>query len=263
MKNLVILQPKNDEGITMFLNFFKHKHKEDVQLFYHTDVHSHILPGVDHGSQNIEQSLAMLQAEKAMGIERVMCTSHVTAETFENTRASLRAAGETLQKAIDEAGLGIEIHPTAEYRIDEYFEKEYAADDLLPMPGNYLLVENSFLQELISIDTLMFDLQCKGFHPILAHPERYTYYHERHDRYESLHSKGVKFQVNLLSLAGYYGHRVREQALWLIDHNLCDMLGSDMHGMEHARIIQEYLRSKDWNKLSFTLRNHIINDIVR
>ena len=132
-------------------NLFKRK-KEDVKLFYHTDVHCHILPGVDHGSQNVEQSLAMLEAEKSMGIDRVICTSHVTAETFENTPESLTAAYEVLKKAVDEAGLDIEIHASAEYRIDEYWNKEYAAGHILPMPGNYLLLENSFHQELLELD---------------------------------------------------------------------------------------------------------------
>ena len=91
-------------------NFF-HRKREAVKLFYHTDVHSHILPGVDHGSQDVQQSIEMLQAELDMGIDRVMCTSHVTAETFENTIESLSAAGSVLQAAIDEAHLPVEIQP--------------------------------------------------------------------------------------------------------------------------------------------------------
>ncbi len=243
-------------------NFF-HRKREAVKLFYHTDVHSHILPGVDHGSQDVQQSIEMLQAELDMGIDRVMCTSHVTAETFENTIESLSAAGSVLQAAIDEAHLPVEIHASAEYRLDEYWNKEYAAGHVLPMPGNYVLVENSFIQELIEIDDMMFDLQVKGYKPILAHPERYPYYYHRRERYQKLHSAGVKFQVNILSLAGYFGGGAREAALWLINNNLVDMLGSDMHHMEHARGITDYLSTKDWRKLSQKLESRIINDLVR
>lgn len=244
-------------------NFFNRKKQEDVKLPYHTDVHSHILPGVDHGSQSVEQSLEMLQAELDMGIDRVMCTSHVTAETFENTIESLTEAGNTLKAAVEAAGLPVEIHASAEYRLDEYWNQEYAAGHVLPMPGNYVLVENSFIQELIEIDDMMFDLQVKGYKPILAHPERYPYYYHRHERYKKLHSGGVKFQVNILSLAGYFGSGAREAAQWLISNNLVDMLGSDMHHMDHAKVIKEYLQSKDWRKVSQKLDGRLINDIVR
>ena len=200
-------------------NLFKKKSKESPKLFYHTDMHCHILPGVDHGSQNIDQSLEMLRAEIDMGISHVILTSHVTAETFENTPETLTAAFETLKKAVEEEGLPVDLDVSAEYRIDEYWN-------------------------------------------ILAHPERYRYYYDRKDRYKSLHSASVKFQVNILSLEGYFGRGARETALWLIDNNLCDMLGSDMHSMDHAHIIQDYIASREWRKLceKYDLLKRIIND---
>ncbi len=243
-------------------NIFQRKSKKDAKLFYTTDVHSHILPGVDHGSQSVEESLEMLQAQLDMGISHVMCTSHVTAETFENTPESLTAAYEELKNAIAREGLPINIYVSAEYRIDEYWTQEYEAGHLLPLPGNHVLLENSFAQELIGIDNMMFDLQVKGYRPILAHPERYRYYNDRRDRYKTLHNASVKFQINILSLAGYFGKGARERALWLIQNNLCDMLGSDMHNMEHAQIIKEYIGSRDWRKLcdKYNLPGRIIND---
>ena len=243
-------------------NIFQRISKKDVKLFYTTDVHSHILPGVDHGSQSVEESLEMLQAQLDMGISHVMCTSHVTAETFENTPESLTAAYEELKNAIAREGLPINIYVSAEYRIDEYWTQEYEAGHLLPLPGNHVLLENSFAQELIGIDNMMFELQVKGYRPILAHPERYRYYNDRRDRYKTLHNASVKFQINILSLAGYFGKGARERALWLIQNNLCDMLGSDMHNMEHAQIIKEYIGSRDWRKLcdKYNLPGRIIND---
>ena len=246
---------------TMF-NIFKKKPKESAKLFYHTDVHSHILPGVDHGSQNVGESLEMLRAELDMGITHVMCTSHVTAETFENTPETLTAAYEELKQAVEAEGLPINIYASAEYRIDEYWTREYEAGHLLPMPGKRILLENSFVQELIGIDNMLFELQVKGYRPILAHPERYRYYYDHKERYKSLHSASVKFQVNLLSLTGYFGRGARETALWLIQNNLCDMFGSDMHGMDHAREIQDYIGSREWRKLcdKYDLPKRIVND---
>lgn len=243
-------------------NIFKKSSKADAKLFYHTDMHCHILPGVDHGSQSVEESLDMLRAEIDMGITHVICTSHVTAEHFENTPESLTEAYNLLKQAVEEEGLPVNIYPSAEYRIDEYWTKEYEAGHLLPMPGNRILLENSFIQELIGIDDMMFNLQLEGYFPILAHPERYRYYYDRKERYKALHNASVKFQVNILSLTGYFGKSAKEIALWLIQNDLCDMLGSDMHNMEHAEIIKDYIGSKEWSKLceKYNLPNRIIND---
>ena len=238
------------------------RNKEQVKLFYHTDVHSHILPGVDHGSQSIEQSLEMLRAEAEMGISRVILTSHVTAITFENTRETLTDAFLKLKDAVTDEGLDMELYLSAEYRMDEYYDKEYAADHLLPMPGNHVLLENSFQQELMNLDELLFDMQVKGYRTILAHPERYPYYSRRHKRYEQLHNAGARFQVNILSFTGYFGEEARESALWLVKNHLIDYLGSDMHNIKHAHIIMDYINSKEWRKLGPEIAQTVKNDTI-
>lgn len=242
-------------------NFFRKK-KEDVKLFYHTDVHCHILPGVDHGAKNIQNGIELLKADMDMGIDRVILTSHVTSETFENTPETLQTAFETFKEAVKEAGLDVEMHLSAEYRMDDYWQKEYAAGHIVPMPGNYILLENSFVQELIGSDQMMFDLMCKGYKPILAHPERYPYWAHNRERYEKMHNTNLKFQINILSFTGYFGSSARDTANWLVKNGMVDMLGSDMHNLEHAEIIKDFLRSKEWRKISEKLQGHIINDEV-
>ncbi len=243
------------------LDIFRNK-KEQVKLFYNTDIHCHILPGVDHGSRSIEDSLDMLQAEMEMGINRVILTSHVTAVTFENTRESLMDAFLKLQDAVTDAGLDIQLFLSAEYRMDEYFDKEYAADHLIPMPGNHILLENSFQQELMNLDDLLFDMQVKGYKTILAHPERYPYYSRRRKRYEQLHNAGAKFQVNILSFTGYFGEEARESALWFVRNGMIDYLGSDMHNVKHAHIIMDYIKSKEWRKLAPEIEQTVKNDLI-
>ena len=245
----------------MFGKLFK-RNKEQVKLFYNTDVHSHILPGVDHGSQSVEQSLEMLRAEMDMGINRVILTSHVTAITFENTRETLMDAYQKLLQAVSDEGLEMELHLSAEYRMDEYFDKEYKADHLIPMPGNHILLENSFQQELLNLDELLFDMQVKGYRTILAHPERYNYYSRRRKRYEQLHNAGARFQVNILSFTGYFGEEARDSALWFAENGMIDYLGSDMHNVKHAHIIMDYLNSKEWRKLSQEIAPNIKNDLI-
>ena len=207
----------------------------------------------------------MLRAEREMGINRVILTSHVTAETFENTPDTLKPAFEILKQAVAETEdlCNMRLYLSAEYRMDEFWDKQYEQGNQIAMPGNYILMENSFYQELLGLDELLFDLKVKGYKPILAHPERYGYYAQRKQRLEQLHNSGTKFQVNLLSLAGYFGQHCRETALWLVKHGMVDMLGSDMHGMEHAKVIKDYINSKEWRKIVPQLQSHIINDLVR
>lgn len=245
----------------MFGKLFGRK-KEQVKLFYNTDVHCHILPGVDHGSRSVEQSLELLEAQMEMGIHCVILTSHVTAVTFENTRESLTSAFEVLKQAVAEAGLDMELHLSAEYRMDEYFDKEYKAGHLIAMPGNHILLENSFQQELLNLDELLFDMQVQGYKTILAHPERYTYYSRRRKRYEALHNAGARFQVNLLSFTGYFGEEARESALWFARNGMIDYLGTDMHNIKQAHIIMDYLNSKEWRKMAPGLQETVKNDMI-
>ena len=90
----------------------------------------------------------------------------------------------------------------------------------MPYPNNYILVENSFIQEPWNVEQVLFDLKVKGYKPILAHPERYSYYHNRFERYDAIYRSGTMFQVNLLSLAGYYGKAEKKTAEMLVEKNM-------------------------------------------
>ena len=122
------------------------------------------------------------------------------------------------------------------------------------------MIENPFVAEAWFIDQVIFDLQVKGFTPILAHPERYTYYFKNRERYHALHAAGAKFQVNLLSLASAYGKEQHEVAEYLISKNLVEFLGTDLHNMYHADIIDDYLRSKHAAAHFAALSNKLQND---
>ncbi len=242
---------------------FGKKQEADKTLFYDTEVHCHILPGIDDGSPDVETSVALVEALKGWGIRRIITTSHVTEATFENTPETIGAAYDLLRKALDERGIEMDIHLSAEYRMDENFLKQKDAGRLLPFPDNYLLIENSFFQPFWELRELIFDLQLKGYTPVLAHPERYMYYHATPQIYKELHSQGCLFQVNLLSLSGYYHQSVKEMAWKLLDQGMVDMIGSDMHRESHAEHITKYIGSKEYNKLVQKAAGIINNKIGR
>lgn len=246
----------------MFDFLFKKKTAELPELFFHTDVHCHIMPGVDHGSPDEETSLKLIESEQTWGIERIILTSHVTESTFENNPDTLAAGFKRLTDAVASAGNHIRLAYSAEYRIDALFTEQYKNGMLVKMPGDYLLVENSFIQEPWGLDNLLFDLKINGFKPIMAHPERFGYYYNDKKRYTALHDAGNLFQINLLSLAGYHGADAKKIAEWLVEQGYADFLGTDMHHISHFEAIDKYLRSKDFKKLMPKLEKTVKNDKI-
>lgn len=239
-------------------NFFRKKEK--IKLPYTTDVHCHILPGVDHGAADIETALELIRVQMEMGIHRFILTPHITQSTFENSPETILPAFDIFKEAVNASGLDIEMSVSAEYRLDEFSLEQINAGKYLLMPDDHILLENAFQQERLDLDDILFDVQLKNLTPIMAHPERFPYYTVKKDRFKQLHNAGALFQVNLLSFAGYFGKGARHNAEWLLEHDLIDFLGSDMHNMEHARIINEYMQSKDFRKVMQKLEGRLLND---
>lgn len=232
-------------------DIFRPRPKEPARLPFHTDIHCHLVPGVDDGSQDVTTSVELLQRMHGWGIDRVFISPHVTQDRFENTPQTLAAPFAELKEAVAQAGLPVELHHHAEYRIDEFFLEQIAQNNLRTLPHDMILVENAYAQEPWHLDKLLFDLRLKGLTPILAHPERYIYYSKyNRARYSQLHSTGLYFQINLLSLAGYYGKEEKQTAEWLMQQGMVEFIGTDIHKHEHADSIDAYLSSRDFQRHS-------------
>lgn len=228
---------------------------------FKVDIHSHVIPGVDDGSPDLETSLALVERQKSWGIEHIIATPHITDATFPNTPDLLDPPFDELRQEIDRRGLGITISRSSENRIDDFFTEQLEGGFITPFPDNYILVENSFVQEPWQLEQFLFDLRIKGYRPILAHPERYSYYSEEHpDRYDALHRAGTLFQINVLSLAGAYSKREKRAAEKLIEKGYVDFLGTDLHNFRHADAIDEYLTTKDASRHFAALKGKIRND---
>lgn len=242
-------------------NFFRKKSLEPTRLFFHTDMHCHLVPGIDDGQKSADEAAALVEREMSWGVNHILCTPHITQDTFENTPEIISGAFAKLQQAVAERGLeGVRLDYSAEHRLDPFFLSELEAGHIRPFPNGYLLVENSFIQEMWNMDQTIFDLAVKGFKPVLAHPERYKYYYPNRQRYKQLHDAGVLFQINLLSLAGYYGKGEKQMAEWLIENNLVDFIGTDMHNERHSEAIERYLGSKDLRRHAAALEGRLLND---
>lgn len=190
-----------------------------------TDYHSHILPGVDDGAQTMEEALETLRLYEELGIKSVWLTPHIM-EDMPNTTTHLRERHAELQAAYSGP---IKLYLAAENMLDNLFEERLERNDLLPLGenGDHLLVETSYFSPPMGLSNILLRIKAKGYHPILAHPERYVYMGE--SDYQHLKDIGVKFQLNLFALIGSYGLTVKKKAEWLLKNNLYDLIGSDTH----------------------------------
>lgn len=248
------------------ISFFKKSPKEAVKLPIYTDIHCHIVPGVDDGSPDVDTSIELLTRMHGWGLKRIYASPHVADDVFENSPDTLDPALEELQEAVKKNNLDLEVERHAEYRIGELSNQQIEQGIATTLPKDYILIENSFMQEPWELENVVFNLKLKGLVPILAHPERYKYYNSAgnagRQRYAELHHKGLLFQTNILSLAGQYGSTDRETAEWLISMGFVDFLGTDLHSHRHADTIDAYLRTNKARKHFEALNGRLLNDTL-
>jgi len=213
-----------------------------------TDVHLHLLPGIDDGPKSIDESIKMIQQLQAIGYKRLIATPHVYWEYYPNTRKIILEKLLMLQAALEQANISMTIDAAAEYFLDDHFESLLAANELMTLDRtDCVLIECSMLEKNLKVREYLFQMQIQGYQPILAHPERYLYYQK--SDYQSLLEKGCKFQVNLLSVAGYYGRAVQKRADFLLKNKWCHFLGTDAHHVKHLETIQIFMKSSKARKL--------------
>lgn len=201
--------------------------------FLGTDMHSHMVPGVDDGSDSVETSLQLLQGYVDLGYRKIITTPHTRPDYFPNTQEQLRAGFELLKPAITAAGLPLEVEMASEYFVDYEFLQQQDINNLLTFSGKHLLIELSTYQAPPNLFETIFQLKLKSYQLILAHPERYGYYSQDFKQFEKLKDFGCMFQVNLLSLSGAYGKPTKDLALKFFKNNMVDFLGTDMHNAKH------------------------------
>lgn len=210
------------------------------------EIHSHILPGIDDGAKTVEDSIKLLKTMKRFGIKNFICTPHIMEGVWENNTTTINNALNLLKDEIKnhEKLADITIEAAAEYMMDHNFETLLENEELLPLKGNKILVEMSYFNPPVNLYELLFNLQVKGYQPVLAHPERYKFYHKNFKEYQKLKDAGCLFQLNLLSLTDHYGSKVQKTALKLLEKKLIDFVGSDVHNTYHLSKMETIKSSK-------------------
>jgi protein-tyrosine phosphatase len=207
------------------------------------DIHSHLIPGIDDGSPDLETSVRLIRGFIELGYKKIITTPHINVDIFPNTPAIIRAGQNVVTEELRRQGMDIGFNAAAEYLLDERFTRLLAAGEpLLTLKDNLALVELSFAVPAINLREILFDMQLKGYQPVLAHPERYLYFGANRKWYEQLRNAGCLFQVNLLSFAGHYGPGSRQLAEYLVKKQYVDFLGTDLHREEHLQELRSSTR---------------------
>ena len=214
----------------MLLNIFKSKPtlKELIPKGF-VDIHSHILPGIDDGAKNVEESVMLISKMKKIGFGKIIATPHTYANLYENTNDSIKSSFQLLSKL----KVDLKIDYASEYLIDSSLTKRISEKTILTLKENHILLEMSYLAPPNNLHEIIHFALINNYTPIIAHPERYIFYHKNFKEYEMLKRIGCKFQLNLLSVTGHYGKSVLKISKKLIRKNLIDFVGSDIHNKKH------------------------------
>jgi len=246
----------------MFGLFKKQKQEEVDELPpLRTDIHSHLLPGLDDGAATMTDTIEMISAFKDAGFRKLITTPHVIHGSYDNSPEKVRASLEIVRAELTAQQIDIKLEAAAEYMFDEHFVRWVQEDAELLTFGsnNYLLFETTFTAEPMQMREIIMALQRKEIFPVFAHPDRYQYLHNDWNKVKKIYETGVLFQINVMSLSGYYGKAHQALAEKLIDNEMVHFLGSDCHRLKHQ---QEYLaarNSKYYKRaLELQLHNHYV-----
>jgi protein-tyrosine phosphatase len=221
--------------------------------FLGIDIHNHLVPGIDDGAPDASQSLLLMDGLCNLGFDKFICTPHTYQEIYPNTSESITAAHAVLREAIASHSVQPPTKASSEYLADADLINRLRAKQVLPLPDNYLLVEFPFVMEPMDAEDLIFGICVNGYKPILAHPERYSYYYANPAKLERFKEMGASLQMNLLSSSGYYGKEVMEFTHQLLKKRLYDFAGTDLH---HERHLRNLVRLSENDKLMRLLENY-------
>ena len=248
----------------MFFSMFKRKKetkKEQIDApRLKADLHSHLIPGIDDGSQSMDESLKLLKGLAALGYQKVITTPHIMADAYRNTPEIIHNGLSELCKAALDEGITLKIEAAAEYYLDDGFEKLLEQGDMLCIAGKYLLFETSYYAKPLQVEEMIFAISSSGYIPLMAHPERYRYVKDPQKEYQRFKELGVLFQVNLNSFAGHYGKDAKEKAIFLSQEGMIDFLGSDTHHIKQVNTLSTVFMSKEYADIFEN--NTILNDTL-
>jgi protein-tyrosine phosphatase len=201
--------------------------------FLNTDIHSHILPGIDDGADSIPTSIFLLNGLKALGFEKFIFTPHIYTEFYPNDKNTVQQAYQRLRAILPNENMAY----SAEYFLENAFNDILKNKEIICFGQNKVLFETSTFSAPMGLEEAIFELISTGYQPILAHPERYLYFDIKD--LIKFQDMGCQFQVNLLSLQGYYGPHVKQHAFKIFERGIFDYAGTDLHNKGQLKSLEK------------------------
>jgi protein-tyrosine phosphatase len=233
--------------------FFKKRNTDLKKIDYsllNADMHSHLLPGIDDGSPDMETSITLIRGLKELGFKKLITTPHILWDMYKNTSAVILEKLEAVRNKLKEEQIEIELYAAAEYFIDDHLaELLERKEPLLTFGNKMVLVEFSMASQPFELKNVLFEMQIQGYQPVLAHPERYIYLEYNKSFYDELKTAGYLFQLNMLSLSGYYGNSVMKLARYLSNNQYYDLVGTDLHHFEHLNALKNPAHSSTLQRI--------------
>ncbi|TDD98794.1 tyrosine-protein phosphatase [Flavobacterium cellulosilyticum] len=238
-------------------NLFKSKPAlKDLIPDNYVDIHSHLLPGIDDGARTFKDTLRLTQALMDLGFSEFITTPHSIQHVWDNSTSDIKKSETSTLLELEKNKITVPFRAASEYMMDDQFVKLFKEGDLLTLKKKHVLVEMSYINPPIQLYTILFDLQVAGYIPVLAHPERYIFYNQNFEHYQKLKNAGCLFQLNLLSVVGYYGEGIANIADKLLQKGMYDFTGSDVHHDKHVASFNEKIKLKDWMPLKEAISNN-------
>ena len=231
----------------MIFNLFKTRPilKELIPQGF-VDIHSHILPGIDDGAKDIEDSLELISKMKEMGFSKIYGTPHIYPGLYNNNKKTIKL---TFEKLLKKTKNNYQIDYACEYMINHSLIEKSEKKKLITLKDQYVLVEMSFSSKFNMMNEVFFKMRINNYKPIIAHPERYLYLKNR-DLFK-LKNMGCFFQLNLLSLVGYYGNHVLARSKNLLRNNLIDFTGSDIHNKRQLEQFSKKIKLDNYKNIEY------------
>jgi len=244
------------------LHFFSSKKNTITDFsFLGTDMHNHVLPGLDDGSPDTTVSLQLVEALKALGFHTLIPSPHTMQQLYPNTPETIESAYQQLKPLLTvEPDKYCRINQYAsEYMLDLQFTDFRKANRILHFGEQHVLVEMSYAAASPLLEQEIFELQMLGYQPILAHPERYTYLLGDFAYMQTLMNKGCQLQLNLLSFTEQYGKGTQKMALKMLEKGMYEWAGTDTHHFGHINLLNELKASKYFKLLtSYSFKNQYL-----
>lgn len=213
------------------------------------DIYSHILPGLDDGSKDLDTSIQMLKTAAADGISQIILTPHNKPARHSAGYSRIDSLLTDLKERLEDEGIAIRLHMGNELYYRSGLAEEIAEGKALTMAGSdYVLTEFGPMEDYDYIRNGVYSLMAGGYYPILAHVERYSKINGRADRVEGLIEMGCYIQVNADSVMGAFGMRTKLFTRGLLKDRLIHFVATDAHDTEkrgpHIRDCASFIAKK-------------------